>query len=264
MPVSDRDDAWDAAWYRRHSSLQQEMAANALSGIALRGDERVLDIGCGDGRVSALIAMRKVPRGSVLGIDASVSMIEAARRAHAVVGRLNFELGDASRLRFDAAFEAVVSFNALHWLHDIAPALRGIHTALVPGGRAWLRLVTRGPVVSLEEVAEQVRHRPHWMCYFDDFEDPYLRLTPAEVAAAASRAALHVRANETRIEHWDFGSRDAFLGFCRAGCGAWTTRLPPARRDDFLGEVSDCYLSFGTNDAAIFRFYQTSLELIRD
>jgi trans-aconitate 2-methyltransferase len=255
-------DAWNAARYARHSSLQEQMAAQVLSLVELRGDERVLDIGCGDGRISARIAAERVSRGSVLGVDASADMIAFAQRRHAAVGNLKFAVADAAELAFEGDFDAAVSFNALHWLHQLSSAFRGIKAALVPGGRAWLRLVTRGPVTSLEEVAEQVRRESTWAPLFTGFVDPYLRLTAEQVVADARAAGLRLHGAQTRLEGWDFGTRDAFFGFCSAGFGAWTTRLPADRRDAFVGAVLDRYLGLQPDPGgALFRFYQTDLTL---
>ena len=66
---------WDAATYREVSALQEWLADKSLAGLTLAGDERVLDVGCGDGRVSAAIAAR-VPRGAVLAVDASRQMVD--------------------------------------------------------------------------------------------------------------------------------------------------------------------------------------------
>ena len=261
-PVDGQADAWDAARYARHSSLQEQMAAQVLALVHLDGRERVLDIGCGDGRISARIAAERVPRGTVFGVDASTDMIAFAQREHAAVGNLKFAVADAARLPFEGNFDAAVSFNALHWLHELSAAFRGIKAALVPGGRAWLRLVTRGPVTSLEEVAEQVRREAPWAPLFAGFEDPYLRLTAEQVAADAAAAGLLLKGVRTGLEGWDFGTRNAFFGFCSAGFGAWTTRLPADRRDAFVEVVLDRYLGLQPGPGgALFRFYQTDLTL---
>ena len=260
--MTDRDD-WDAAQYTRHSSLQEEMAAQALALIELRGDERVLDVGCGDGRISARIAER-VARGSVLGVDASADMIAFAQRHHAALGNLRFMVADARQLSFGERFDAVVSFNALHWVPLQADALRGIRAALAAGGRAWLRLVTQGPVKSLEAIAEDVRQSARWAANFEGFTDPYLRLTPDEYAQLALRQGLQVNSARTQLERWDFGSRDALFGFCNAGFGAWTQRLPQPERTRFVGEVLNQYLAAtatGTEEAFVLRFYQTDFAL---
>ena len=261
-PVDVQADAWNAARYTRHSSLQEQMAARVLALVHLDGHERVLDIGCGDGRISARIATERVSRGSVFGVDASADMIAFAQRQHATVGNLKFAVADAAKLPFEGTFDAVVSFNALHWLHELSSAFCGIKAALVPGGRTWLRLVTRGPVTSLEEVAEQVRREAPWAPLFAGFEDPYLRLTAEQVAAEATAAGLHLNGVQTGLEGWDFGTRDAFFGFCRAGFGAWTKRLPADRCDVFVDAVLDRYLGLQPDPGgALFRYYQTDLTL---
>ncbi len=261
-PTEMATDTWSATKYTQHSGLQEAMASQLLALVELRGDEHVLDIGCGDGRISARTAGARVPRGSVCGIDASADMIEHAQRKHAGVANLHFMVVDAREMRFDGSFDAAVSFNALHWVPDLLPALRGLRAALVPDGRAWLRLVTQGSVTSIESVAEQVRREAAWAPLFAGFDDPYLRLAPEQLATLAATAGLDVLDVRTRLQAWDFGSPTALAGFCSAGFGAWTGRLPAHRRDDFVGAVLDRYLA-SRDDAeqAVFRFYQTDLAL---
>src|SRR3989304_5312565 len=105
MPVCD----WDAADYEQHSAAQQ-WALELIDKLDLRGDEALLDIGCGDGKVTAEIAAR-LPRGFAVGIDNSEEMIALARSrfraaAHA---HLSFVLGDARFLPFRDCFSAVFS-----------------------------------------------------------------------------------------------------------------------------------------------------------
>src|SRR5205823_701256 len=106
---------WDAAEYARRSSLQEAMAEEALALLHLEGSERVLDVGCGDGKITAQIAAR-LPRGAVTGVDSSQDMIAFALShfAPALWPNLRFEVADARRLPFREEFDLVVSFNALH------------------------------------------------------------------------------------------------------------------------------------------------------
>ena len=240
------------------------MAAQALELVEFRGDEHVLDIGCGDGRISARIAAQRVPRGSVCGIDASPDMIEFAQRRYGGVANLHFRVADAREMRLDGGFDAITSFNELHWVPDLTPVLQSLRAALVPDGRAWLRLVTQGPVTSIETVAEQVRRDPAWAPLFAGFENPCLRLDAEQVAARALGAGLGVLSLRTRLQTWNFGSRAGLGGFCRAGFGAWTRRLPPDRHDAFAGAVIDRYVAaHGADERALLRFYQTDLALMR-
>jgi trans-aconitate 2-methyltransferase len=241
------------------------MASQVLAAVELRGDEHVLDIGCGDGRISARIATEFVAKGTVCGIDASADTIGFAQRRHADVSNLHFIVVDTRRMHLHGSFDAAVSFNALHWVPDLLPALRGLRAVLVPGGRAWLRLVTQGPSTSIETIAEQVRHEAAWAPLFVGVDDPFLRLDAEQVATLALRADLGVLRLRTRLEQWDFGTRAALLGFCRAGFGAWIDRLPARRRDGFVDAVLDRYFAM-REDAAptVLRFYQTDLALIAE
>src|ERR1700743_2586508 len=178
---------WNAPEYARISALQAAMAQEVLALLRdrLRGDERVLDVGCGNGKVTREIATL-VPRGSVVGVDASAKMVEFARAASADGGEgdgtpanLRFEVMDGRRLTFREEFDLVVSFNALHWIAEEEQelALRGILAALKPGGVAQLRLVARGARKSLENVIDETAKSGRWAKYFVGIRDPYLHMT---------------------------------------------------------------------------------------
>lgn len=259
---------WDAADYAQHSSLQEAMAGEVMALLNLRGNERVLDVGCGDGRLTARIAER-LPDGDVLGVDASPDMVRfatstLAQGASGSPHNLRFEVADARTLPYHSAFDLIVSFNALHWVPEQTPALRGIAAALRPSGSAQLRLVVKGDVVSLEAVAERVRQEPRWAPHFDNFRDPYLRLTADEYAALAEHEGLKVLTQRTHLRSWDFHSDTAFFGFCKAGFGAWTRRLAPDDGDLYVHEVILAYQLAQAAPLAgknVFRFYQMDITL---
>lgn len=258
-------DHWSGADYAQHSSLQAAMADEVLSLLVLRGDEQLLDLGCGDGRLSARIAER-LPRGAVLGVDASADMVAFAQSQFAAEAcpNLRFEVADARRLTYHERFDVLVSFNVLHWVPQQADALRGIRRALKPLGQARLRLVTRSALTSLEEVAEAVRQEPSWAASFAGFSDPYLRLSATQYLALAESQGLKVLSSQSSSKRWDFHTEAAFFGFCNAGFGAWTHVLPQARRSDFVQQVMQRYLA--AVDAALgerftFHFTQTDVLL---
>ncbi|CRI64269.1 Methyltransferase type 11 [Thiocapsa sp. KS1] len=264
-PSRPTPDPWHGADYAHHSGLQAAMADEVLAQMQLLGDEQVLDLGCGDGKISARIAAQLV-QGAVLGVDASADMVAYAQRQFGAdrCPNLRFEVADARRLGFEACFDLVVSFNALHWVPQAADALRGIRRALKPEGLARLRLVTRAALVSLEEVAEEVRREPHWAGAFAGFSDPYLRLSAEEYAALAESLGLKQLSLCSAAKRWDFRTEDAFFGFCNAGFGAWTRRLPEARRRAFVEESMARYLAAidGTfGERFVFHFTQTDLVL---
>lgn len=258
---------WNAAEYARRSSLQEEMAQEVLALLDLRGCEQVLDIGCGDGKITAQIAAR-VPDGSVVGVDPSHEMIAfAAQRFDSATHRnLRFEVADARTLPFREAFDLIVSFNALHWIPQQALALQSIRNTMKPDALAQLRLVPKGERKSIEDVLEETRLSERWARCFHDFHDPYLHLTPEQYAALAEQNGLHVRRIHTEAKVWDYQSRAAFFAVGSVTCVEWTRRLPEAERPAFINDVLDRYQSVACDrpgEDNVFRFYQMDITLAR-
>lgn len=252
---------WNARLYRERSSLQQAMAAEVLQALELAGAERVLDVGCGDGRISADIA-RRVPRGSVVGVDASSRMVELASEKSGP--NLRFEVADARALRFNGEFDLVVSFNALHWIHEQGLALASVHNALVHGGIAHLRLVLMGARKSIETVLEETRSSPRWSRYFGGFRDPYLRLTQEQYCVLAEQCGFRVERVQTESKTWDFETRAAFLAFSSVTMVEWTKQLPESLRLDFVTDVLDRYRLVAAEEPGeenAFKFYQMTVVL---
>src|SRR5438552_18243711 len=107
---------WDAAEYSRRSSLQEAMAQEVLALLDLKGSERILDVGCGDGKITAQIASR-ASKGSVVGVDPSRDMISFARShfGPATLPNLRLEVAGARHLSFPDEFDPELCCNALHW-----------------------------------------------------------------------------------------------------------------------------------------------------
>jgi trans-aconitate 2-methyltransferase len=245
---------WQGAEYERVAGLQQHLADDSLASLTLAGTERTLDVGCGNGKVTAEIAAR-LPTGSVLGVDPSRDMIGFARRTHAA-SNLAFEVGDARRLSYRAEFDLAVSFNALHWVHEQDAALRGIRAALRPGGRAFLQMVPQGERKSLEDVIEETATSPRWAPSFPRHRAPFVHFRPEAYRTMAERIGFHVERVDVIDGSWDFGSRDAFAHWAHATFIDWTGALPEDRRDAFIADVLDRY---GAN---VFRYYQMRVSLL--
>jgi trans-aconitate 2-methyltransferase len=259
---------WDAEGYSRISGLQQAMAAEVLSLLRLKGDERVLDIGCGNGKTTAEIAAR-LPRGAVVGVDASHDMIDFASAHFSPEARpnLRFRVADARHLPFQEEFDLIVSFNALHWIPEQDQALASIRSSLKPDGVAQLRLVPAGPRKSLENIIDETRLTPRWSAYFKDFRDPYLHLTPEQYASAAGRNGLRVRHVHTESKEWDFQSRSAFVAFGSVTFTEWTRFLPEPERATFISDVLDRYRPVAMDkpgEENVFKFYQMDVALSRN
>jgi trans-aconitate 2-methyltransferase len=256
---------WHASDYHSQSGLQKAMAEEQLALLSLEGAERILDVGCGDGKITAEIATR-VPRGSALGVDPSRDMVAFALSHFGPPARMNlrFEVADARSLPYRSEFDLVVSFNALHWVPEQRLALESIGAALKPGGRAILRFVSEGQRKCLEDVIEEVRQRAHWAEHFVGFRKPYAHFTPEEYRALAESCGLRVLGLRVQDKAWDFKSRDGFLAFARATFVEWTRCLPESQWQAFIVEVLDDYRAVAAEsptDANTFKFYQMEIVL---
>lgn len=120
---------WNAGLYEERHSFVWEHGRGLVALAAPRAGERILDVGCGTGQLTAELARA----GSrVLGVDSSEAMIAQARENFP---DLAFEIGDARALRFHEEFDAVFSNAALHWVKEAEAAVAGISRALARGGR---------------------------------------------------------------------------------------------------------------------------------
>ena len=248
---------WDGTEYRQVSDLQQWLARHALEGLKLDGVGSVLDVGCGDGRHTAERA-RRVPDADVLCLVPSPRLISIGPAG----GRLSFELGDVRTMTYSRQFDAVVSFNALHWVLDQRLALSRIAAALRPSGQALLVFVCDGQRPSLESVAMQVVRSASWQPYFDGFEAPFIHPEIEAWIQIAKSCGLQVVDSRVDDLEWDFGSRERFQRWSSAGFGVWTDHLPAGVEQAFLGDVVDAYEKV-IGSAGIFRFMQLRARLSR-
>jgi trans-aconitate methyltransferase len=241
---------WDARDYVAHSAAQQEWARELIAKLRLRGDEAVLDIGCGDGRVTAMIAER-LPEGSVLGVDMSRSMIALAQEQFPPgdYPNMSFRQMDARLLELPPAFEVAFSTAALHWVDDHEAVLAGVRRSLRPGGRLLFQMGGRGNIAEAWAVVDEVIARPRWRGYFVDFAHPYHFHTPEDYEVWLPRAGFRDARADLFTKDMPHAGRGAFLGWLRTTWFVYTDRLPAELRDAFCDEVADSYSALRPPDA---------------
>ncbi len=203
---------WDGATYDRISAPQQAWGREVLERLPLSGDELVLDAGCGSGRVTEML-LERLPRGRVIAVDASPSMVASARE----------RLGDAAdarvmdllELELDEPLDAILSTATFHWIADHPRLFMRLHAALRPGGRLIAQCGGEGNVRRTREAAQAVSAEQPFAEYMAGWEGPW-NFSSAELA-------------EQRL-------RD--VGFREARCWLVPVTVQPPEPREFLRTVN--------------------------
>jgi trans-aconitate 2-methyltransferase len=241
---------WKAEEYRTSSSNQKKWALELLSKLDLKGNERVLDIGCGDGEITAAIAQR-VPRGFAVGIDSSKEMIDLASRRFPSEHYPNiaFLLKDAKALDFPEEFDAVFSNACLHWVIDHQPVLAGIRSCLKPSGRVLLQMGGKGNATTVLEAIDAVLKMSRWAKYFNGFAFPYAFYGPDEYRSWLAALGLEIRRAELLPKEMVHEGSDGFAAWLRTTWLPYTERVPEFLREEFIYEIVAAHAGIRPPDA---------------
>ncbi len=215
---------WDPRQYAEKARFVTRLGAPVLGLLAPRPGERILDLGCGDGPLTASLAALGC---EVVGVDASAEMVAAAQ-ALGVDARVM----DGEALAFDAEFDAVFSNAALHWMRDGAAVVAGVRRALRPGGRFVGEFGGAGNIAAIVRALNEERGRQGLPAVF-----PWFNPGPAGYSALLQSHGFQV----VVMEHFPRptvlpGSiRDWLATFA----GAFTQDLPAGGTGSFLDHVTE-------------------------
>ncbi len=148
---------FDGRKYEQASAHQKEWGATLIADLHLQGTEHVLDLGCGDGALTARMA-ELLPHGQVVGIDVSRGMIEAAQPK--AKHNLRFVLMDINDLDFREEFDVVFSNATLHWVKDHRRLYENVRRLLRPGGRVRFNFGAAGNCVHFIQVIQEAMSQP--------------------------------------------------------------------------------------------------------
>jgi trans-aconitate 2-methyltransferase len=234
---------WNAKDYAKHSSTQQVWARELISKLKLNGHESLLDIGCGDGKITAEIA-GYVPDGTVVGVDSSKEMIELARVDFIKneYPNLSFQVMDARYLPFQERFDVVFSNAALHWIKDHRAVIAGIQKSLKPGGRILLQMGGKGNAASILSIMDEMMSENEWSQYFSDFDFSYGFYEPEEYTVWISEAGLNPVRIELLPKIMSYDKRDGLTGWVRTTWLPYTERVPEQKREKFITGFIDKYI----------------------
>jgi trans-aconitate methyltransferase len=241
---------WNPADYAANSAAQHAWARELIARLELRGDEQVLDVGCGDGRVTAEIAC-VLKSGGITGIDSSRQMIEFACKTfpRAKHPNLDFQVMDARCIGLERKFDVVFSSSVLHWVDDHPAFLRGAASVLRPGGRL---LVSCGGKGNAQDVflalRPELRHK-RWSKFFRKLEKPYFFHAPGDYQKWLPKFGFVSRHIGLAPKDAVYEGPDKFVAWFRTTWLPYTQRVPEALRESFVAAVTARYIAKHPPDA---------------
>lgn len=169
---------FDAEKYKKASTHQQEWGKKLIAELDMKGNERILDLGCGDGSITSQLA-QLVPDGSVVGIDASRNMIDAAVKTHRAQN-LRFNLVDINEISFEDEFDIVFSNATLNWIKDHKKLLSNVYTAMKADGIVRFNFAGDGNCSTFNKVVQELMAEKEYAGYFHHFDWPWFMPTIKE------------------------------------------------------------------------------------
>jgi len=228
MPPRD----WDATTYERLAGPMTAMGTEVLDRLVLGGDETVLDAGCGTGNVTRLLVER-LPRGRVIAVDASPSMVQQARAL--LPPGVDVRQADLLELALDPPVDAILSTATFHWVPDHERLCANLYAALKPGGRLVAQCGGHGNVADVKQAGLEVAREAPYAEHFDGWATDWVFATPQEMERrlhAAGFADVWCWLSHVEV---DPGDPAAYL---RAIClGSFVARLPDELCDRFVADA---------------------------
>ena len=245
MPAKKSSSAkWNAADYAANSTVQQSWARELIARLKLRGDEQLLDVGCGDGKITAEIA-RALPRGSATGTDASPEMIAFAAKTFPPRKNpnLEFHVMDARQIQFARQFDLVFSNAALHWVDDHQAFLRGAATVLKPGGRLIVSCGGKGNAHDVFLALRPEMRSQKWREFFRKMPAPYYFYSPEDYEKWLLKAGFEIQKVQFAPKDATYPGAEGFATWLRTTWIPYAQRVPEHRREDFIAAATERYLA---------------------
>ena len=234
---------WDAKDYEKHSQAQRQWARELIAKLDLKGTEDVLDLGCGDGKVTAEIASY-LHSGLVVGVDNSRAMIELAVEQHPsnLYKNLSFVVMDAIHLPFRDQFGIVFSSAALHWVKNHKSVVEGLYRSLKSGGKILLQMGGKGNAEKILSILTEIQSRKEWQPYFNNFDFPYGFLGTEEYTRLLNEAGFTINRLELIPKEMVHEGQSGLEGWIRTTWLPCTERIPVGKRNQFISTLAAEYI----------------------
>jgi trans-aconitate methyltransferase len=219
--------AWDAARYQDQHSFVWRFGANLIESLNPRAGERILDLGCGTGQLTAEIARSGA---TVIGMDKSPDMLAEARKNYP---DLAFVVGDAASFHFPEPFDAVFSNAVLHWVKDAEGAIQSIAQALRPSGRFVAEFGGKGNIASVQAALRSV------LGPSADDQSPWYYPSIGEYAPILERHGFEVRDASLFDRPTPLEGEDGMENWLLMFMQSYLRQFPPERAEVIVHQLVD-------------------------
>ncbi|MDP1659908.1 MAG: methyltransferase domain-containing protein [Methylotenera sp.] len=258
---------WNAKDYAKNSQAQQKWARELIAILNLTGEEDVLDLGCGDGKVTAELA-QLVASGSISGVDNSMPMIALAKERYPQNQHpnLTFQVMDARHLTFEHCFDVIFSNAVLHWVKNHQPVVEGLYKSLKTGGKILLRMGGQGDAAGILEVMDDLRGSDKWAQYFGEFEFPFTFMGVEAYQILLKEAGFSIKRVELIPKDMTHDGKAGLEGWIRTTWLPYTGRIPAELKEMFIEEAATKYLEkvpLGTDGKAHIAMVMIEIEALK-
>lgn len=221
--------------YALNASAQEAWANELVEKLSLNGHENVLDIGCGDGRITQKIA-QTLKGGSVIGIDQSMSMVRLAKQNFSS-DNLAFIHMDATKINLDTQLDIAFSNATLHWIADHTAVLQSLRKDLNTNAKILFQMGGAGNANELLESVAQITSSNRWKQYFNCFASPYNFCDVVDYEVWLPTYGYKAQRIELKQKDMMHNDTEGLKGWLRTTWFPYTDQLPADNRDRFLDDL---------------------------
>jgi len=234
---------WNPDIYHESSSAQEKWAHEIISKISLQEKDRILDLGSGDGKITAYLS-GLVPEGEVVGLDSSLEMVNFARDHYppSIYPNLSFIQGDMQKIKSDKLFDIIFSNAALHWVKDHVSVLKGIQKILKSGGSIMIQCGGEGNAKDFFDIALPLIQKDPWSPYFKNFVTPYYFYSDIMYKKWLIDSGLVPVRVELLPKDMEQTGREGIISWIQSTWLPFTQPLPASLKEKFISALADLYL----------------------
>jgi len=239
--------AWKADLYDSNSGVQFEMGLRVIERLKIKDGERILDIGCGTGRLTFEIA-KKNPSGSVTGIDITENMIKKAKENLVLTGLKNVTFFNEDILKYTPKkkFDAIFSNSALHWIPDSKALFKKISKCLLPNGRISAQVAAKGGISKYMTLLFSPVQPLNLSEYFRNWRFPIRQFNPNGLKRLLEKNGFSEVDIKKFAQTIEFDKHDSLITFLKTGpLVPILSQIPVEKRNSYLKYLLQVFQSEG-------------------